>query len=215
MKLHYVFAFCLLALALASKVQARPVSYARGWTVMQKNDFNSSSLHVHYSPTAIYSIGYRGEYFKDEHWQWHGVQLNYLLNRWNKQGSQANIYLKTGLGAAYSDQQPFQGKTALGGFIGLAADWETRRYFVSYENRYVYAQPIEDLFNQKARVGFAPYIGDYGALHTWLMLQVEHNPMQTNKMTYTPLVRFFKGAYLVEAGINHRGEMLFNWIVRF
>ena len=38
---------------------ARPISYLGGWTVMQMNDFNSHSLHVHYTPSSKYSFGYR------------------------------------------------------------------------------------------------------------------------------------------------------------
>ena len=214
MKPHFITCLALLA-GMATSAQARPVSYPGGWTVMQMNDMDSSSLHVHYSPTANYSIGYKAEYWNDKNWTFQGTQLNYLTNRWNGLSSQANLYLKSGLGMAYSDDREFDHYRSLAAFTGIAADWETRRYFASYENRATYAGDIDSFYSQKARVGVAPYIGDYGDLHTWLMLQVEHQPEAKNPVTVTPLVRLFKSETMVEGGISNRGDILMNWIVRF
>ncbi len=215
MKRITAFMSCLLAVAWASTAQARPVSYPGGITWMQMNDMDSHSVHLHYSPTAKYSIGYKGEYFRGEDWQFHGAQLNYLVKRWNKPSEQANLYLKGAAGLAYSDYQSFDGETSAAASIGIAADWETRRWFISYENRYLNAGNIDEFFNQKARVGVAPYIGDYGDIHTWLMLQVDHNPSSQDEITFTPLVRLFKGEYLAEAGVSDKGDVLFNWVIRF
>ena len=215
MKCLTAFMSCLLAVAWASTSEARPVSYPGGVTWMQMNDMDSHSVHLHYSPTAKYSIGYKGEYFRDEDWQFHGAQLNYLVKRWNKPSEQANLYLKGAAGLAYSDYQSFDGETSAAASIGIAADWETRRWFTSYENRYLNAGNIDEFFNQKARVGVAPYIGDYGDIHTWLMLQVDHNPSQKDEITFTPLVRLFKGEYLAEAGVSDKGDVLCNWVIRF
>ncbi len=198
----------------ALPVLARPVSYPGGWTVMQMNDMDANALHLHYSPSAKYSLGYKAEYWREEDWQFHGVQLNYLAKRWNALASQANFYLKSGAGLAYSDYQAFDGKTELAAFTGLALDWEDRRFFASYENRAYDAGDIATFFTQKARVGIAPYVGDYGDLHTWLMLQLDHNPEAEDHFTVTPLVRFFKGEYLAEAGMNENGDVLFNWVIR-
>ncbi len=182
---------------------------------MQMNDKNANSVHLHYSPTANYSIGYKAERWRDKDWQFHGGQFNYLVKRWNNPGEQANLYIKSGVGMAYSDAGAFDSKTQLAAFTGLAADWETRRYFTSYENRYTNAGDIDEFFMQNARVGIAPYIGDYGDIHTWLMVQFEHNPSQDDVFTITPFVRVFEGEYMAEAGISDKGDALFNWIVRF
>lgn len=200
---------------LTPPVSARPVSYPGGWTSMLMNNGDMNSLHVHYSPTAKYSIGVRSTYHRDDDF-WHNtLQVNNLLKRWNKPDSQANLYLKSGLGAAYSDAGDFDGEIAPAVFTGLATDWEDRRLFVSYENRYMEAGDIHDGFHQSARVGVAPYIGDYGDLHTWLMLEVEHAPESDDNFTVTPLVRFFKDVHLLEAGMNNRGEVLFNYVIRY
>lgn len=201
---------CLPIMALA-----RPVSYPGGVTLMQMNDANSHSVHLHYSPSAKYSIGYKASYWRDEDWQFHGAQLNYLVKRWNRPESQANLYLKSGAGVAYSDYQARSGDSELAAFTGIAADWEDRRYFVSYENHAMWAGDISTFAFQKARVGIAPYIGDYGDIHTWLMLEGEHNPEEEENFTVTPLVRFFKGVHLMEAGMSNHGDVLFNYVLRF
>ncbi len=209
MRLLCIFAM-LYAAMLPSSVLARPVSYPDGWTYMQMNDADAHSLHVHYSPTAKYSVGYKGEYWRKDDWQFHGLQLNYLAKRWNQKASQANIYVKTAAGLSIDSD----GNTAPAAYTGIAADWESRRFFTSYANR-ITTSGEESFFMQKARVGIAPYIGDYGDLHTWLMFQVDHQPEQQNHFRYTPMVRLFKGPTLAEFGISTDGDVLANLVIRF
>lgn len=208
--------FALLGMGLfIPSVQARPVSYPGGWTLMLMNDGDKNSAHVHYSPTAKTSVGYKFEDWRDKELTINAVQMNNLLKRWNKKDSQANLYLKSGVGVAYSDAGDFDGEIAPAGFTGIAADWENRRFFTSYENRFTEAGKIDDFYQQSGRVGWAPYEGDYGDLHTWLILQVDHSPESKDHFTVTPLVRFFKNVHLLEAGMNNRGEVLFNYVFRY
>ncbi len=192
---------------------ARSVSYPEGITLMQMNDVDKNSLHLHYSPTAKYSIGYRGEYWREDKWQLHALQFNYLAKRWNAKKSQANLYFKTGLGTT-TDQA---NDTDTAAFAGLAYDWEDRRYFFSYENRFYQtkSENLSDFSMHSARVGIAPYIGQYGDLHTWLMLQVDRHSEKQDKTLITPLVRFFKNQYLVEVGVSEDRDFMFNLILRF
>lgn len=214
-KLKVIILYLILGL-LAFSASARPVSYPGGVTAMQMNDANMNALHLHYSPTAKYSVGYKGEYWKNDEWQFHGLQYNYLLNRWNKKASQANFYLKTAAGIAYSDEGEFKNKYEEAGFIGIASDWEDRRFFTMYENRYTYAGDINKSFMQKVRLGIAPYIGDYGDIHTWFMIEAEHNPTyEGEEINITPMVRMFKDVYLFEAGMSLDGDVLFNAVIRF
>lgn len=205
----------LALLVVSTSSYARPVSYPTGWTVMQNNDMDANSLHIHYSPTAKYSIGYKGEYWREKEWQFHGAQLNYLVKRWNEKASQANLYFKSGLGLARSDYQAFDDENEFAGFASINADWEDRRYFTSYGAHYHYAGDIDKFFTQKARIGIAPYIGDYGDIHTWFMLQADHNPTADDNFVLTPLVRMFKGEYLAEFGVSENKEVLANFIIRF
>lgn len=215
--LSFSFAgLCIAALLHPSgQAQSRPVSYPGGWTAMTMNDGDKNSAHIHYSPTAKTSIGYKFEYWRDSEMTLNAIQMNNLLKRWNNPDSQANLYLKSGAGIAHSDKGEFDNKNSAAGFTGLATDWENRRYFVSYENRYTDAGTIDDFFMQSARIGWAPYEGDYGDLHTWLMLQVEHQPENADNFTVTPLVRLFKDVHLLEAGISNHGEVLLNYVFRY
>lgn len=205
-------AAALIACSLTGVADARPVSYPGGWTVMQQANGDFASLHVHYSPTFRDSIGIYAEsnWFVDTRFV--GVQYNRLVHRWNAPRSQANLYIKAGLGRA----ERFDGEGAeLGSFLGVAADWETRRWFASYE---VSARDYgeEDFARQSARFGVAPYIGDYGDLHTWLMVQVENQPEADEPLVLTGLVRFFYGTQLLEIGYTPETEaIMLNTIYRF
>ncbi|MEP1144961.1 MAG: hypothetical protein ABJH52_14675 [Henriciella sp.] len=213
MKIGFAALSAVTAIGVASGyAEARPVSYPDGWTSMQMNNGNYASIHAHYSPTFRDSIGLYSERNWSEDWHFTGVQYNRLLKRWNEKDSQANVYLKGGIGQA----DPFGSNSAeLAGFIGIGADWETRRWFTSYEAR-AYDLGFDQSARQSARIGVAPYIGDYGDLHTWLMLQVEYQPESETPTTLTPLVRFFYDVQLLEFGYTPETErFMANWIVRF
>lgn len=205
-------ALTILLSFFASNVFARPISYSGGTTIMQNNDAIKNSVHVHYSPSYKYSVGYKGEYFRKDQIALNGLQLNNLLKRWNLPGLQGNLYLKTSVGNANKS-----GNNELYGFTGIAGDFETRKYFISYENRYYKSDgDIISQFQQSVRVGVAPYVANYGNLHTWLMLQLTHTPeFEGDEVIATPLVRFFKGAHLAEFGVSSNKRILFNFIARF
>lgn len=213
MKIRNAAMLAASAVMLGSGIaDARPVSYPSGFTVMQKNNGQYSAIHAHYSPTFKDSIGLYSERNWAEDWHFTGVQYNRLVKRWNEKNSQANIYLKGGLGQADAFGE---GGVDLAAFVGVAADWETRRWFTSYEAR-GYELGFDQTFRQTARLGVAPYIGDYGDLHTWLMVQVENQPESQTPTTITPLVRFFYDVQLLEIGYTPETErFMANWIVRF
>ena len=101
----------LMALGiLMPPVMARPVSYPSGVTVSTTNDSQANVLLTHYSPTARYSIGHRLEYLRDDETVLNAFQANVLLKRWNGSDSQANLYLKNGIGIARSNQGIFDGE---------------------------------------------------------------------------------------------------------
>lgn len=178
---------------------------------MNMNDVDMNSLHIHYSPTAQYSIGWQHEYIRDPEAHADSLKVNYLVKRWNMPQAQANLYLKSGVGVAYDDDDNYEPAV----YTGLAGDAETRRWFTSYENRFFHAGDIDKYAKHTARVGVAPYIGDYGDLHTWLMLQADYDAGKDDNFSVTPLVRFFKGPAMVEAGVNLDGGGLLNFMYRF
>lgn len=210
-----LFVFMLLISVLMPAAMSRPVSYPGGWTAIFMNNGDAHSALIHYSPSAKYSIGLRSEYRRDGEYSLTSLQMNNLLKRWNQKNSQANLYLQSGVGIAVSNSAMSGDQTAPAFFSGFAFDWETRRYFLSYENRYIEASDIDDFYMQNMRFGIAPYIAGFGSLHTWLMLEVEHEPEDEDTFTVTPILRLFKGVHLAEVGISSDNDFIFNWTIRF
>ncbi len=184
---------------------ARPVSYPDGWMAMTTNDSMENSAMLSYSPTAKDAFGVRTDYMRNDETWLHTLTYNRLLQRWNNSDSQANVFLMTGAG--FGDDH---GDVAPAGFAGIEADWESRRYYLSYENRFIASSVNDQYFDQKARVGIAPYIADYKDVHTWLMFQVQNNPSADDKFIVTPLIRLFNTGFLTEVGYSSNKTLLFN-----
>jgi len=205
--------FILAGIAISipyQSVYARPISYPEGWTAMTMNDGDSNSINLQYSPTAKYSVGYTGEYQRADNTKLHVAQINYLVKRWNNPDSQGNFYLESGVGI--TDKNSHIDPAA---FTGITTDWEDRRFLISYRNRLSVGGNIDEDFTQWGRMGVTPYIGDYGDLHTWLMVEVRHSPENKDTVTVTPLVRLFKDTNMVEAGVSHTGKVMFNFMKQF
>lgn len=201
--------------AITQPAWSRPVSYPGGVTLDFSNNGDQHSALLHYSPSAKYSVGFRTEYRRGGDYTLTGLQLNNLIKRWNKKDSQANFYIKSGIGFAERNSSRFTDDSSFSAFTGIAADWESRRFFTSYENRYIKAGALDDFFVQKIRLGIAPYLADYGSLHTWFMLELEHEPEDSDTFTVTPLLRFLKDVHLLEVGVSDDNDVLFNWTIRF
>lgn len=199
-----------LVLFASAPAHARPVSWPGGWMLMVMNDVESNAAQLNYTVAPKYALGIQHEYFRDKKFNIDAATLDVLLKRWNNSGSQANLYLKSGAGVAYGS-----GDTDPAAFAGLEIDWENRRFFTLYENRFFYAGDQDKFIKHKARIGVAPYEGDYGDLHTWLMLQADYDAGADDTFSLTPLVRLFKGTTLIEAGYNLDGGVLFNLTQQF
>lgn len=179
---------------------------------MTMNDQDRNAVELNYSPSAFYSVGVMHEYMRTNEYNVDEVTLNILAKRWNLPQSQANIFIKSGAGIAYDDDV-----TEPAAFTGIELDWENRRLFTLYENRFFTAGDLEQYAKHTARVGVAPYIGDSGDLHTWIMLQADYMPGDDDgdDFSVTPMVRFFKGTNLLEAGYNLDGAVMFNFTKQF
>ena len=98
-------------------------------------------------------------------------------------------------------------------FYGIHGDWETRRVFSGFslkrtENGY---KNYTDKFIQ---LGFAPYLGNYGDLHSWIMIKSKKNSFSNSWSTY-PLLKFFKGDFLFELGFNNKTQWDAHLMYRF
>jgi hypothetical protein len=191
------------------------VSYTGGWTIIEESDRQASSALVHYTPAPSWSIGLRTEVNRDNDYAIYSVHPTLLAKRWFGKDYQGNLYFHGGIGVASGvDGNPLRDETAVYG--GIMADWETRSLFAGYRSRYLDAGHFGDQFMHAARVGYAPYEGDSGDLHTWLMLEIDHRPEEEDPITATPLVRLFKGPLLLEVGYNLTvNQPLLNFTYRF
>jgi hypothetical protein len=205
----------VILLCASTAASARPVSYAGGWTLIEDTDRQSTTALVHYSPTASYSLGLRTEWDRKSDLIFAGPQATWLAKRWFGKDHQANLYfwsaagLVTDIGSNPRDDQA-------GVQAGVMTDWETRRLFVSYRAAARDFGALDQSAMQAARVGFAPYEGDTGELHTWLMLEVDHRPDDETPIGVTPILRFFYGSALFEAGWNVTDDApLLNFQYRF
>lgn len=210
-----VVALGVTASLAAPAASARPVSYQGGWTAIEETDRQSTALWVHYTVNPQLSLGYRGEWDRRQDVLFQGGQATYLVNRWFGDNHQANLYAIAGAGvAAGVDDNTADASPA--GFLGVLADWETRRLFASYRARAFEAGAVDASAFQAARLGVAPYEGDTGDLHTWLMLEVDHRPDSADPVGVTPLLRFFKGSALFEFGWSVTDDQpLINFQYRF
>ena len=177
----------------------------------------SASIIIESTPSSRYSVGVRSEFFRDKEWFFQGGQCNFLLKRWNKPRSQANVYLKSAGGIAYTDDNNFDSEFEPAVILSSAADWEDRRFFIGYENKCIYANKIQRTYTQKVRLGIAPYIGNFNDIHTWFMVDFSHKVDRGNKPDFlvTPLIRYFKGSVMSEIGVSHEGDLLLTWRMLF
>jgi hypothetical protein len=139
-----------------------------------------------------------------------GPQLNTLIKRWNLADGQGNIFSMTGAGASWQGSH-----TQPAAWASLVFDYETRRYFFSYEPRLMYSGDIEKSFWQRASIGVAPYLANYDQLNTWIMLKVDHHPAKQDHFVVTPYLRFFYKTIWLEAGYSSDNHVLLNWTKQF
>lgn len=184
----YKFIGLFVALMSAPIVEARPISWTGGSTIMYKSNSMMSSYYYHYSPSFKYSVG--AEYINDRYYndQYLSIRSTYLLDRKNTKASQRNLYLTASISTKSSDDL----------YYGVHGDWETRRYFTSFSILDKRASQ-KDYTENEFQIGIAPYLGEYNQLHTWIMLKSKEDTRDDKWKTY-PFIKLFKGDFLLEVG---------------
>ena len=184
----YKFIGLLVALMSASIIEARPISWTGGSTIMYKSNSMMSSYYYHYSPSFKYSVG--AEYINDRYYndQYISIRSTYLLDRKNTKASQRNLYLTASISTKSNDDL----------YYGVHGDWETRRYFTSFSILDKRASQ-KDYTENEFQIGIAPYLGEYNQLHTWIMLKSKEDTRDDKWKTY-PFIKLFKGDFLLEVG---------------
>ncbi len=123
--------------------------------------------------------------------------------------AQANLYV-AGMAAAATGR--FSGPA---GFIEAQADWENRRWLLMGMARLTAVNGMGNSNMQKARIGWAPYQGDYGDAHLWLFGQLTHDSRRQDSLQPAFVARLFYRTLLIEAGVTDRGGLILNSVFRF
>jgi len=201
----------ITVLATAFVAEAKPLSYVGGTMVMEETDETGHTLSLDYTFTPTEAFGL---YIKQEE---NGKdifmftpEINTLLKRWNIPDGQGNIFNMSGAGIA-----TYRGNNQPSLWTAFLADYESRRWFLSYEPRFVWNGHIEKSVWQRARIGFAPYLANYEDLNTWIMFQVDHHPAKHDHFVATPLIRFFYKTYLFEIGYSSNQHIMLNAQIQF
>ena len=194
----------ILIISLASfGLDARPISYSGGSTLMGHSNNMKDSFYYHYSPSYKYSIGIESLDDKVIGDSYSYTRLTYLINRKNTELSQRNLYFQLGISTTGLNNN----------FYGVHGDWETRRFFVGFGFKQVENQ-INDYEEKYIQMGLAPYLGEYGDFHTWLMFKAKKNSLDKKWSNY-PVLKFIKGNVLIEFGYSDVSEWDTHLMYRF
>ena len=153
-----------------------------------------NSIYYHYSPSYKYSVGIEGVKDKAFNSKYYYLRYTYLLDRKNTDISQRNLYFQSGVSSKGYDEF----------FYGMHGDWETRRLFVGFGIKET-EKNMQDFSEQFYQVGVAPYLGDYGDLHTLIMLKTKENSLD-NKMSTYPVLKFFKLKSFIDNMTHQHGK---------
>jgi hypothetical protein len=183
----------LVFIILLSSISAHPVIFKNGkvFWVSQTPSFNDIRFGV--SQTSNWLIGGRVLEDRKSNETFALINNNYLAKRWNSRNSQANIYLLSSVGVNTKNSKSM-------GTFGVHGDWENRQLMVMQMLEY-YSHTSS--WVSSSRLAYSPYTVDYSKMSTWLIAQyrIEYNNDQFSYM-FIPVVRFFKGNYLLEIGSN-------------
>jgi hypothetical protein len=183
----------LVFIILLSSISAHPVIFKNGkvFWVSQTPSFNDIRFGV--SQTSNWLIGGRVLEDRKSNETFALINNNYLAKRWNSRNSQANIYLLSSVGVNTKNSKSM-------GTFGVHGDWENRQLMVMQMLEY-YSHTSS--WVSSSRFAYSPYTVDYSKMSTWLIAQyrIEYNNDEFSYM-FIPVVRFFKGNYLLEIGSN-------------
>ena len=198
-----MYFYILFFILVSSNVEARPISYSGGSTLMMFSDNMKDSLYYHYSPSYKYSVGIENLKDKNLRDNYSYLRFTYLINRKNSLHSQRNLYFQSGLSSKSGNDL----------FYGIHGDWETRRWFLGFDIKKV-ENRLKSYNQNHIQIGFAPYLGEYGDIHTWLMLKTKKTSIKDKRSSY-PALKFFKGNTLLEFGYNNKTDWDIHLMYRF
>jgi len=199
----------MLVLAAPGFALAKPIAFADGTTVMLEYGAGTmTEAQVFYAPEFNYSVGGGHVEFDSaispETVRITYARLNYLVQRWNLESAQANVYAWGGAGGATGNTfAGTQGVVNAGG----QADYETRRVYASLKTDLqrsgAFSVRVDTL-----QLGIAPYEHEYNQIATWFVVQArEYTGGIQHGVESAFLLRFFRGGTWIEAGVTNGGKV--------
>jgi len=205
-------AACLLAIAAGTQACAKPIAFQDGWTAMAEAGTNTMrQAQLFYAPKFWWSggVSYTKLMADDGSFQREisGVQVNYLVKRWNLPSAQGNVFAWGGVASArgFDSRGPFDGVAATQ--AGFQADYETRSVYASGKQEWFHSSRFSHGVST-VQLGLAPYEHDYDELATWFVLQLRHyqGGIAPGTTEAIPMLRLFKGNFWIEAGADRKGR---------
>lgn len=198
-----------LAALLPPFVAAKPIAYANGTTLMIEYGAGTmEELQLFYAPRHFYSVGV-GHLALESDIDGRSrdityARFNYLVKRWNREGSQANVFAWGGAGGARVSET---GDARFAWNAGLQMDYETRRVYGSLKSDLYQSSDFSHRIDT-LQIGLAPYEHDYDGLATWVVIQGRRFTGGISDGTEAALLlRFFKGSVWIEAGATTDGKL--------
>lgn len=182
---------------------AHPVIF-KGGTVFETEQ-NPMMQHLGLSYTFHPKTAVAFDYLKFNNLktEFYFTKLNYRLWRQNKEDSQANIYLSLGAGQRRENQNLTDS-----GVAQIHLDWEDRDYYVSGYQKYISQEDLDPIWQSRARIGLAPFRGDYNDVNVWFIAQFDK--MNGEHWETTPLMRTYFKNILWEIGASLNGNYQLN-----
>jgi hypothetical protein len=202
------------AIFLSQMLYAHPVTFEDGVMLksMAREDMSESSVTYTFSPRFAVGVEYDRLQMGTLDSSWGLLEFNSLLKRWNGEHSQGNVYLLSGAGTYWDNQDSTSWGSQWGAKWGLQADYETRQFYTlgSYTGWHT-----EDLETYYAlfRFGYAPFLAGYNDLNIWVIAQFDYNPDMRSEVQVTPFLRFFYKNILWEMGASLRGNVYWQFMV--
>lgn len=212
MKRILTLMFLLTLTSFGEAANAHPVPYKGALGVMTWNQPFLSDDWVTYSfrPDAAIAARHMRMETTEGRSDFFAPQLNVLLKRWNLPSSQANIYAYGAYGPMRMDKVTYGA-----GLLGVEADAESRKLFVSGKYERMWGGKGPDFYQASFRLGAAPYEAEFSELASWFMVQYQYHPMLTRKHAVTPLIRLFYKSVLFEAGVSTDADWMLNLMFHF
>ena len=201
---------CALALAaLPLAVQAKPIAFAYGTTVMAEYGAGTmTEVQGFYAPSYRYSFGgghlaldgERDDRTRDITY----LRANYLPKRWNLPGAQANVFVWGGIGRASAGAD---GSDLTTWNAGGQLDYETRRIYASLRTDHFESSAFSHRIDT-LQLGVAPYPHETNQLAVWFVVQArEMTGGLTDGTEVAALLRLFKRNAWLEAGVTQDGKL--------